>query len=115
MNENVNENVSENVIESITYSFAEALQFILSGTCCLRNVPYTRKDNVQFVIKTILNIGDGCGRWVKLKTETSTKYKNNMLKMMRLTLKYCIRLTTVLYSNTLEPLKVIIQGKHVHT
>ena len=95
MNETVNLNVNENTgntskLEPVRYNFSDALTFMLSPKCFLRNILFTRKDNVQFVIRTTCTIDDWCGGWVKLKSEKSTKYKTYTKNHM----KYSMTRTT---------------------
>ena len=83
----------------IKYTFADALEVILKEKYCLRNIPFARKDNMQFVIRTTCTINDGCGRWVKLRSETSTKYKNNS--------KYSMTRTVFKHADDVNYIKVL--------
>ena len=82
--ETVNLNVNENTgntskLEPVRYNFSDALTFMLSPKCFLRNILFTRKDNVQFVIRTTCTIDDWCGGWVKLKSEKSKNYTKSFI------------------------------------
>ena len=72
---NVNENTGNaSNLEPTRYNFDDALSVLLSSKCCLRKIPFKRKDNVQFVIGTTSTIDHGyvVVGWIwKVK-----KYKN---------------------------------------